>query len=261
MKYENLTLGINDHVATLTLNRPDKLNAFSYPLLAEIRAALKEVVASKEARVLVITGAGRGFCAGLDLTGSRAGLNPDDRNEPLRDYFLPVFGLLRELSIPTIAMVNGPAIGAGMALALSCDITIAAKSAYFTCAFINIGLVTDCGASSVIYRKIGEARTAGLLLLGEKLPADKAADWGLIWKCVDDNQLAGEVSAISRKFATGPTMAYGLMRRLVQKSPNNSYRQQLDLEMEYQTFVRASEDHAEARKAFAEKRPPVFKGR
>lgn len=261
MTFQNLTLDIRDHVARLTLNRPDKLNALSYPLLAELRAALKLVIASREARVLVITGSGRGFCAGLDLTGSREGLNPDDRNEPLRDYFLPVFSLLRELTIPTIAAVNGPAIGAGLALALSCDIAIAAKSAYFTCAFINIGLVTDCGASSVIYRKIGEARTAGLLLLGEKLPATTAAEWGLVWKCVEDNQVAAEVDAITKKFATGPTLAYGLMRRLVQKSPENSYKQQIDLELEYQTFARASDDAAEARKAFAEKRPPAFKGR
>ena len=261
MNDDNLTLDIRDHVARLTLNRPDKLNALSYPLLAELRAALKQVIASKEARVLLITGSGRGFCAGLDLTGSREGLNPEDRSEPLRDYFLPVFSLLRELTIPTIAAVNGPAIGAGLALALSCDITVAARSAYFTCAFVNIGLVTDCGASSVIYRKIGESRTAGLLLLGEKLPADKAAEWGLIWKCVEDDRLVAEVDAMAAKFATGPTLAYGLMRRLVQKAPDNSYKQQLDLEMEYQVVVRDSADAQEARKAFAEKRPPVFRGR
>ena len=168
------------------------MNALSYPLLAEWRSALKQVIASKEARVLVISGNGRGFCAGLDLTGSREGLNPEDRNEPLRDYFLPVFSLL---------------------------------------------------------------------LLGEKLAAETAADWGLIWKCVADEQLVPEVEAMAKKFATGPTMAYGLMRRLVQKAPENSYKQQLDLEMEYQTFVRASDDAAEARKAFADKRPPLFTGR
>lgn len=261
MPYAELDFDIRDHVARLTLNRPDKLNALSYPLLMEIRAALKEVIASKDARVLVVTGKGRGFCAGLDLTGPRDLINPNDPNEPLRDFFSPVYYLLKDLTIPTIAAINGPAIGAGLALALSCDITIAARSAYFTCAFVNLGLVPDCGASWVIYEKVGEARTSWMLLTGEKVSTAQATEWGLVSKVVDDEQLAGEVETLAQKFVNGPTLAYGLIRRLIQKASRNSHREQIALEMEYQTIARASEDFAEARKAFAEKRKPVFKGR
>lgn len=260
MDYSTIRLEIRDQVARLTLNRPDKMNAITMQMLTEVRAALKTVIASKDARVLVVTGEGRGFCAGLDLLDKREGLNPDDSLEALRDYFLPVFFLMKELRIPTIAALNGPAIGAGMALALSCDLVVAAQSAYFTCAFVNIGLSPDCGTSWFVYQKLGEARTAGMLLLGDKLPAAKAEQWGLIWQCVEDARLGEEVDALSKRFVSGPTLAYGSIRRLVQKVGRNGMKEQMDLEAEHILITRASQDYAEARQAFAEKRKPIFKG-
>jgi 2-(1,2-epoxy-1,2-dihydrophenyl)acetyl-CoA isomerase len=260
MAYQTLQLEIKERVATLTLNRPDKMNALSMEMLAELQDALKKVALAKdEARALVITGSGRGFCAGLDLTAPRP--NPQDREAPMRDYFVPAYRLLKDLPIPTIAAVNGGCVGAGMSLALTCDIAIAARSAYFLAAFVNIGLVPDTGASWFVPQSLGTARAMGMLLLGEKLAAEKAEDWGLIWKCVDDDSLAAEAGAIAKKLANGPSKAYDLIKRMVLQATHGSYSDQLQLEAENQRLVRDSEDALEARKAFAEKRAPVFKGR
>lgn len=261
MAYSTIALEPHGQVAVLRLNRPDKLNAMSCELLTETTAALKNLITKKDARVLVVTGAGRSFCAGFDLTDPLLELvDPRDANAPLRDYCLPLFNIIRELSIPTIAAVNGPAVGAGMALALSCDIVIAVRSAYFSCAFVNVGLGPDCGASWLMNERIGQARTAGLLLLGDRLPAPQAAEWGLIWKCVEDGALGVEVDVLAERLALGPPLAYGTIRRLVQKVGRNSLEEQVLLEMEYQAVTAASSDYVEARRAFAQKRQPVFKG-
>jgi len=258
MHYETITLRVADGIATIALNRPDALNALTLEALLELKSALKQVVASQETRCLVLTGTGRGFCTGVDLTAPRPGLNPNDRDEFLRDYFVPPYGLLADLSIPTIAAVNGPCAGAGMSLALTCDIVVAAESAYFLQPFVNIGLVPDMGSSWLLPQALGRARAAGLMLLGERLPARTAADWGLIWKCVADDALGAEVQAIAAKFASGARTAQALIKQLLRHAPRNDLRSQMRLEVEYQGIATQTKDFAEAKRAFAEKRPPIF---
>ncbi|WP_176491451.1 enoyl-CoA hydratase-related protein [Polaromonas sp. AET17H-212] len=261
MNGETLQLEIKDNIACITLNCPETLNALSMRSLIDFHASLKQVIASHEVRALLITGTGRGFSSGVDLTAPRPGLNPDDPDELLRDYFAPTYQLLKDLRIPTVAAVNGVCAGAGVSLALSCDIVLAARSAYFVQAFVNLGLVPDTGASWLVTQAVGSARATGLMLLGEKLAAETAADWGLIWKCVDDDKLMQEASAIVNKLAVGPTTTYSLIKRLMRDAKNNSLRDQILLENECQSLARKTEDNAEARKAFAEKRKPVYNGR
>lgn len=260
MNYETLQLDIQDGVAKMTLNRPDKLNALSVQSMIDLKAALKQVIASREARVLLLTGSGRGFCPGADMTAPRTGLNPDDPDELLRDYFAPTFQLLQTLKIPTVAAVNGVCAGAGVGLALSCDIVLAARSAYFLQSFVNIGLVPDNGTSWLLSKAIGNARATALMLLGERLPAETAAEWGLVWKCVDDDVLQQEARAIASKFAVGPTTAYSLIKTLMRETQKTSLHEQVMLETAYQTVARKTSDHVEAKKAFAEKRRPVYTG-
>lgn len=260
--YETLQLEIESGVVRITLNRPEKLNALSVQSIVDFRAALKEVIASREARVLLLTGAGRGFCTGADMTAAaRTELNPNDPVEMLRDYLVPTFQLLKNLRIPTIAMVNGVCAGAGVSLALSCDIVLAARSSYFIQSFINIGLVPDCGASWLINQAIGNARATALLLLGERLPAETAADWGLIWKCLDDDKLRQEAEVIVKKFATGPTTAYSLTKHLLREVSKNSLYDQSFLETTYQAVARKTNDHIEAMQTFTKKTKPIFTGK
>lgn len=260
MDYRTITLNIENGVARLTLNRQDKMNALSAEMLSELKDALKKVsVARENARVLLVGAAGRGFSAGLDLTAPRP--DPEDREALLRDYFLPFYRMLKDLHVPTVAAVNGASIGAGMSLALTCDIVVAASSAYFLAAFTNIGVVPDTGASWLIPTALGVPRATGMLLLGEKLMASQAENWGLIWKCVDDDKLQEESIAIARKLAAGPSLAYDLTKRMTMTAVHSPYNDQLQLEVEYQRLVRDSADAAEARKAFMEKRSPVFRGR
>jgi 2-(1,2-epoxy-1,2-dihydrophenyl)acetyl-CoA isomerase len=256
MDYENLRLAIAGGIVTLTLDRPDSLNALSQQALVELRHALKSVTASTEARCLVLTGSGRGFCTGVDLNAPRA-VDPNDPDEFLRDYFVPPFRLLANLQIPTIAAVNGPCAGAGMSLALTCDIVLAIESAYFLQPFVNIGLVPDLGSSWLLPHSVGRARAAGLMLLGEKLPAAQAAEWGLIWKCVAADRFQPELDAITAKFVNGAS-SHGRIKQLLQQAFRNDLPAQMQLELEYQGAAIRSADHQEARLAFREKRPPVF---
>ena len=258
MHYETIALSFADGIATLALNRPHALNALTLDALIELKAALKQVVASQEARCLVLTGTGRGFCTGVDLSAPRLGLNPSDRDEFLRDYFVPPYELLADLSIPTIAAVNGPCAGAGMSLALTCDVVVAAESAYFLQPFVNIGLVPDMGSSWLLPQALGRARAAGLMLLGERLSARAAADWGLIWKCVASDALIEEVQTIAAKFASGPRTSQALIKQLLHHASRNDLRSQMRLEVEYQGIATQTKDFAEAKRAFAEKRRPVF---
>lgn len=258
MNYDTLSLTVADGIAALTLNRPAALNALSMQMLVELRAALKLVAGSPDVRCLVLTGAGRGFCTGVDLTAERVGLNPGDPDEFLRDYFIPPYQLLASLGIPTIAAVNGPAAGAGMSLALTCDIVIAAESSYFLQPFANIGLVPDLGSSWFLPHMVGKSRAAGLMLLGERLPAKTAAEWGLVWKCVSDDALSTEVKAVAEKFAGGAQLSHTLIKQLLRQAFQNDIGVQMQREVEYQRTCIRSADHAEARLAFAEKRKPVF---
>lgn len=258
---ESISYDVADAIGRVTLNRPDRLNALTYPMIEELHQILRRVAAGTDSvRALVITGAGRGFSSGADVTAPRAE-DPENPKESLRDYYNPAFQLLKDLPVPTVAAVNGPCAGAGMSLALTCDVVIAARSAYFLAAFVNIALVPDAGASWLLPQRIGAAKAAGMMLLGERIPAEQAEQWGLIWRCVADDALSAETEKLARKLATGPTRSYALIKQLLRAAPNNSLVSQMQLESELQTLVKTTEDVAEARRAFGEKRPPVFKGR
>jgi 2-(1,2-epoxy-1,2-dihydrophenyl)acetyl-CoA isomerase len=261
MNFESIRYEVSEGIGRLTLNRPDRLNALTYPMLEELHQVFRRVAADTDGvRVLVLTGAGRAFCSGADVVTPRPE-HADDPRESLRDYYNPAYQLLRNLPVPTIAAVNGPCAGAGMSLALTCDIAIAAQSAYFLAAFVNIALVPDAGASWLISHRIGHAKAAGMLLLGEKIPAPEAERWGLVWKCVPDDQLAATADAMAHKFASGPTRTYDYIKQLLRASGGNDLLQQMQMESDLQARVKTTDDASEARQAFAEKRPPRFQGR
>jgi 2-(1,2-epoxy-1,2-dihydrophenyl)acetyl-CoA isomerase len=261
MKLESIRYEVADGVGRITLNRPERLNALTYPLLEELHEVLRRIAAGQESvRAVVITGEGRGFSSGADLVTPRPA-DPENPKDSLRDYYNPAYQLLKNLPVPTIAAVNGPCAGAGMSLALTCDIVIAARSAYFLAAFVNIGLVPDAGASWLLPDRIGSTRATAMMMLGERIPAEQAESWGLIWKCVPDEALRAETDKLASKLATGPTKSYALIKQLVRAARHNSHADQMQLESDLQAQVKVTEDAAEARKAFAEKRPPAFKGR
>ncbi|OUM01682.1 hypothetical protein A8M77_15005 [Variovorax sp. JS1663] len=239
------------------MSRPQTLNALTQQSLGELRSALKAVIASP-ARCLVLTGEGRAFGSGSDLAAPRTGLTPNDPDEFLRDWFAPPFRLLAELEIPTIAAVNGPCVGASMSLALTCDIVIASQSAYFLQPFVNIGLVPDLGSSWLLPQALGRARATGLMLLGEKLPADDAAAWGLVWKTVPDSELHATVQATARKLVDGPSHSPGMIKKLIAQSLRNGLEEQMRAEIALQRIALRSADHLEAKAAFKEKRQPRF---
>jgi len=262
MAYENILFAVEDGVARLTLNRPDKLNSFNTAMHAEVREALARVH-SEGARVLVLSGAGRGFCAGQDLADRAVapGGKAVDLGESIEKNYKPLVLGLRRLPMPVIAAVNGVAAGAGANIALACDIVIAARSASFVQAFAKLGLVPDSGGTWTLPRLIGNARALGLALLAEKLPAEQAAAWGLIWKCVDDAQLAPTVDALARQLAAAPTRGLARTKQAIYESWQRSLDEQLDVERDLQRELGASADYAEGVAAFVEKRTPRFTGR
>lgn len=261
MNLESIRYDIVDAVGRITLNRPDRLNALTYAMVEELHQVFRRVAADTDGvRALVITGAGRAFSSGADVVTPRPE-DPENPKESLRDYYNPAYLQLKNLPVPTLAAVNGPCAGAGMSLALCCDVVVAAQSAYFLAAFVNIALVPDAGASWLLPHRLGSAKAVGMMLLGEKIPAEQAERWGLIWKCVPDEDLHIEADRITRKFATGPTRSYASIKQLLRAVDTNSLPQQMQMESELQNLVRKSEDAVEARKAFAEKRPAVFKGK
>lgn len=262
MSYQHILFDLSGGIARLTLNRPDRLNSFNTLMHAEVREAL-EKVRTGDARVLVITGAGRGFCAGQDL-GDRAvapGGQAVDLGESIEKNYRPLVLALRALPLPVIAAVNGVAAGAGANIALACDLVIAARSASFVQAFSKLGLVPDSGGTWLLPRLVGNARALGLAFLGEKLPAEQALQWGLIWRCVEDAQLATEVDALAAQLAAAPTRGLARTKQAVYESWGRSLEQQLDIERDYQRELGYSEDYAEGVAAFTQKRQPTFKGR
>ena len=261
MTYDTINFQIDAGVATLTLNRPERLNAFTDAMHVDIRAALDLLDRDGSVRCLVVTGAGRGFCAGADLSPQGISGGTRDAGSTLEKNYNPLILRLRDLPLPIIAAVNGPAAGAGMSLAMACDVIIAARSASFLQAFCNIGLVPDAGSTYFLPRLIGRQRAAGMALLGEKLPAETAAEWGLIWKCVDDDKLQAEVAALATKLANGPTKGLGMIKQALQQSWHNPLERQLDLERDLQRVAGASSDFAEGVAAFLQKRPAKFQGR
>ena len=259
----SVLVSVEAGVETITLNRPEKLNALNPEMHQLLRAALERAAVQPEIRVVLLTGAGRGFCTGQDLAERdvSAGAAPIDLSVSLGSHYNPLVRRLRALPKPIICAVNGIAAGAGANIALACDLVIAARSASFIQAFSKLGLVPDAGGSYFLPRLIGTARAMGLALLAEKLDAEQAVQWGLIWKVVDDQQLINEANALALKLANGPTKGYGLLKKAMYASPGNSLDAQLDLERDLQREAGYSEDYREGVTAFKEKREPRFKGK
>ncbi|HVY52385.1 MAG TPA: 2-(1,2-epoxy-1,2-dihydrophenyl)acetyl-CoA isomerase PaaG [Devosia sp.] len=249
-------------ITRLTLNRPDKLNAFNAVMREELTRALEAAERDESCRVIVLTGAGRAFSAGQDLADGvyvRGGPQPD--LGLVIERYIPLIKLLKTLAKPIIASVNGMAAGAGVSVALACDLVYAARSASFMQAFARIGLVPDCGGTWFLPRLVGEARAKGLAMLAEPLMADKAEAWGLIWKAVDDDKLTAEVDGIAARLAQGATYGLGLQKQAFAASSTNTLEGQLNLERDLQRLAGRSPDYAEGVAAFLEKRTPNFTGR
>jgi len=263
MNYETIEFQLEAGIARLTLNRPERLNSFTVAMHGEVRDALSRVTAASGARVLVLTGAGRGFCAGQDLN-DRA-VNPGgagvDLGESIEKYYGPLILALRSLPMPVIAAVNGVAAGAGANIAIACDIVIAARSASFVQAFCKLGLVPDSGGTWSLPRLIGPARAMGLALTGEKLSAEQAAAWGLIWRVVDDEALRAATDQLAAQFAAAPTRGLARTKQALYAAWQNGLEAQLDLERDYQRELGMSDDYREGVRAFIEKRAPAFTGR
>jgi 2-(1,2-epoxy-1,2-dihydrophenyl)acetyl-CoA isomerase len=266
MTYETILFEVSDNVGTITLNRADKLNSFNSQMHADVADVLQRAIADDTIRCLLLTGAGRGFCAGQDLSDRR--MDPNDPNaeapdlgETLDTLYNPLIRAISGMDIPVICAVNGVAAGAGANVALACDIVLAGKSASFIQAFSKLGLVPDAGGTWSMTNRIGVARAKGLALLGEKLPAETAAEWGLIWKCVDDDVLMKTARDMAVGLAKGPTLGYGLTKRAIVAAAHNSLETQLDMERDSQRKAGRSADYREGVNAFMEKRPPVFTGK
>jgi 2-(1,2-epoxy-1,2-dihydrophenyl)acetyl-CoA isomerase len=257
-----IKLDIENGVALVTLNRPDSLNSFTADMHKELAAALDTVEADKSVRALVITGAGRGFCAGQDLNERKRTPDdpPPDLGETLTKFYNPLVRRLYNFPIPTIAAVNGVAAGAGANFALSCDLLFAARSAKFIQAFSKIGLSPDAGGTWFLPRLVGRAKALGLALTAEPLMAEEAEKIGLIWKVVDDDALMDSVMKTARMFADGPTAGFRKIKQNIAKAGTNSLDVQLDLERDSQRELGLTHDYMEGTTAFLEKRKPVFKG-
>ncbi|HKT71861.1 MAG TPA: enoyl-CoA hydratase-related protein [Steroidobacteraceae bacterium] len=257
MSYENITYEVSAAVATLTLNRPKVLNALAAPILREALEAVERTRDEGTARVLVLTGSGRAFCAGADLGGSLSA----DAGKALEEFYNPLVERLLALPMPVISAVNGPAVGAGCSLALTGDFVIAARSAYFLQAFVNIGLVPDAGSTWMLPRLIGRARGLAMMMLGERIPAGQAEQWGLIYRAVEDGELQSATQALAHRLAAGPTSTYAMIRQGVHYGLEHSLTETLRLERFNQLRAGRGADFAEGVAAFRGKRPARFTGK
>ena len=260
MTYERIRLELSPaSVATITMDRPDRLNALDGPTVDELRSAVESLPGSG-ARCLLLTGAGRGFSSGADLAAAGGGGLPEDAGAALDGHFNPMIEALFALPIPIVAAVNGPAAGAGCSLALCADIVIAARSAYFLQAFVNIGLVPDSGATWLLPRLAGRARAMEMMMLGERIPAEKALEWGMIARVVDDEFLTEEAVALATGLARGPTVALGLIRKLARDAEQLPLGEALAAERVAQREAGMTDDFKSAVVAFLQKRQPRFDG-
>ena len=257
-EFETITLTLTDNIARITLNRPDRLNSFTRAMHAELAEALD---ASAASRVIVLTGAGRGFCAGQDLNDRAVAPGEAvDLGETVDASWNPLIRRLANMPQPVIARVNGVAAGAGANIALACDLVVAAKSAKFIQSFSALGLIPDSGGSWHLPRLVGQARALGLALTGEPLPAEKAADWGLIWKCVDDDTLDAEVDAVAAKLASLPPLGLAAIKSLLRTTGTRTLDQELDLQRDEMRRLGFTADYREGVAAFLEKRKATFTG-
>lgn len=263
MSEPTILLHIMDGVATITLNRPDKLNALTEDMHGELERALDRIEIDRAIRAVLLTGAGRAFCAGQDL-GDRAMVTEGDLidlGDTLERFYNPLIRRLTRLERPVVCAVNGVAAGAGASLALACDIVLAARSARFVQAFANIGLVPDSGGTWHLPRLVGLARALGITLLAEPITAEQAEAWGLIWRAVDDDRLSDEVNQLMQRLSTRATYGLGLTKRALRLSFNHSLDQQLELERDLQRQAGHTEDYREGVAAFLARREPTFRGR
>ena len=260
MTYETITLDIADQIATITLNRPDRLNACSLDMADDISDALDRL---EDARVLVIKGAGRAFCSGADLQarGDRPVTGGQGSYIALTQKYNPMIMKLARLNMPIITAVNGAAAGVGCSIALVGDFVLAGKGGYFLQAFVNIGLVPDGGSTWILPRLIGKARATRMMMLGEKIGADQAEAWGMIYKSVEDAELEAETAALAARLATGPTLSYATMRKNILIALENSLSDTLLAEAEGQRIAGSSADAAEGGLSFLQKRKPNFQGK
>jgi 2-(1,2-epoxy-1,2-dihydrophenyl)acetyl-CoA isomerase len=259
-EYQSIIVQHDGPIARITLNRPDRLNSFTAAMHEELKEALNEVA---EARVIVLTGAGRGFCAGQDLNDRAvsSGGHPVDLGMTVETAWNPLVRKITSLPQPLIARVNGVAAGAGANIALACDMVVAARSAKFIQSFSAIGLIPDTGGTWVLPRLVGQARAMGLALTGEPLLAEKAEEWGLIWKCVDDEALDAEVDAIAQKLASLPPLGLAAIKEMIRSSWSHTLDQELNHQRDAMRRLGFSEDYREGVAAFLEKRQPNFVGR
>lgn len=263
MSSPSVLFEVQDGYAAITLNRPERLNSFNPEMHERLRAALAETKRRADIRAVLLAGAGRAFCAGQDLSDRvvAAGAEPVDLGYTISTHYNPLIRSLRELPKPIVCAVNGVAAGAGANIALACDIVLAARSASFVQAFCKLGLVPDSGGTYFLPRLVGGARAMGLALLGDKLSAEKAEQWGLIWKCVDDAALLDEARTLACQLAVGPTKGFAEIKRALYVSPEHTLDAQLDFERDLQRELGRSEDYREGVQAFMEKRAPQYKGK
>lgn len=262
MTFNTIEYSVSNNVATLTLNRPESLNSFTAQMHQEVRSVMDMVREDQEIRCLLITGAGRGFCAGQDLNDRavQSDQAAPDLGVSVEKNYNPLIRSLFALEKPVVCAVNGVAAGAGASIALACDIVLAARSASFIQSFSKIGLVPDSGGTWSLPRALGLPRAKALALLGNKISAEKAEQWGMIWQCVDDESLLSEATQLANHLATQPTQGLGKIKKLLNESFSNPLHHQLELERESMRELGYSHDYKEGVSAFMEKRIPKFKG-